>query len=76
MKPHGFKLIDCLGASYTRYFNTDGKFQSKDGISTELLELGNRLDKMKLSKAIDTAKNLCSKSGVTMIVYNENEFTE
>jgi hypothetical protein len=76
MKPYGLKITDILGATYSRWFNTDGVFRAKNGVSVELLQLGNRLNEMSLKRAIKTAEKECSKSGMYLEILYEKDFTE
>lgn len=72
MKEYGLRLTDALGATYTRWFNSDGVYKSIRGISTELLQLGRQFDEMSLKRAIKHCET--NNSGVCYEVLYENDF--
>lgn len=72
MKPYGIKLTDVLGATYTRWFNTDGSYRSVRGISSELLQLGRQLDDVSLKQAIRNCSNM--RNGICYEVLYEDDF--
>ena len=71
-QPYGLKLTDELGATYTRWFATDGVFSVCNGISIELLQLGSELDEMYLNRAIRYCEKM--RNGICYEVLYEDDF--